>query len=227
MTVAKAKVAPLSYQGVISLIISRTFGSVTSSVFFLELGEYSLMIAGLILAAGAGRRMGMPKAILEIGGVRLVDHAVSIFNQAGVAKIFVVLGAWVGPVDGATVIVSEDWQSGMASSLKTGLSHLSGIPEIDSVVLSLVDLAGVTSVGVQTIAQTPGDLVVATYSDAPGHPVKFSRFHWAGIMDSAHGNVGARDYLATRSDVHYLILDDIAAGIDLDTKEDVRSFLNR
>jgi len=184
------------------------------------------MIAGLILAAGQGRRMGKPKAIVEIDGVRLIDHAVSIFKQAGVEEIFVVLGAWVGQVEGATVIVNDNWRSGMASSLKTGLSHINDIPEIESVVLSLVDLPGVTSAGIERILQAPGELVVATYGGLRGHPVKFAKSHWPGIIESAHGNVGARDYLATRSDIHHLRLDDIADGTDLDTSEELRDFLN-
>lgn len=184
------------------------------------------MIAGLILAAGEGRRMGGPKATIEVNGVRLVDHAVTIFKQAGIENIFVVLGAWVGEVEGATVIVNEDWQSGMASSLRTALKHISEIAEIESVVISLVDLPGLTSAAISVIAKTPRDLVMATYKEVAGHPAKFARAHWAGIIGSAHGNVGARQYLAGRSDIHYLRLDDLADGTDVDTPKDLAEFLS-
>ncbi|MSO43595.1 MAG: nucleotidyltransferase family protein [Candidatus Planktophila sp.] len=184
------------------------------------------MIAGLILAAGEGRRMGRPKATLEIDGVRLVDRAVAVFKAAGVEKIFVVLGAWVGQVDGATVIENKDWASGMASSLRAGLSHINDVAEIESVVISLVDLPAITSEAVKVIAGTPRDLVVATYNDVAGHPVKFARSHWSAILAAVHGDSGARDYLRTRPDTHYLRLDDLAQGFDLDSPADLQKFLN-
>jgi len=185
------------------------------------------MIAGLILAAGAGRRMGGAKAILEINGVRLVDLAVANFKSAGIDNIFVVLGAWIGEVEGAEIIVNAEWESGMASSLQTGLRHIGEIAEIDSVLVSLVDLPGLTAQAIAVIAKTPRDVVVATYKEVPGHPAKFARVHWAGIIESAHGNVGARDYLAGRSDIHYLRLDDLADGADLDSPEDFERYLGR
>ena len=185
------------------------------------------MIAGLILAAGAGRRMGGAKAILEINGVRLVDLAVANFKSAGIDTVFVVLGAWIGEVEGAEIIVNAEWESGMASSLQTGLRHIGEITEIDSVLVSLVDLPGLTAQAIAEIAKTPRDVVVATYKEVPGHPAKFARVHWAGIIEAAHGNVGARDYLAGRSDVQYLRLDDLADGTDLDSPEDFERYLGR
>ena len=185
------------------------------------------MIAGVILAAGAGRRMGGPKAVIEIEGVRLVDRAVANFKSAGIDTVFVVLGAWVGEVKGAEIIVNADWESGMASSLQSALRHITEIVEIDSVLISLVDLPGLTAQAIAEIAKTPRDVVVATYKEVPGHPAKFARAHWAGIIESAHGNVGARDYLAGRIDIHYLRLDDLADGSDLDSPEDFERYLGR
>ena len=170
--------------------------------------------------------MGQPKAKLEVDGVRLVDRSVAVFKGAGIEKIFIVLGAWVGRVDGAIVIENIDWASGMASSLRAGLSHVSEIEEIESVIISLVDLPGLTSEAIKVIAQTPRDIVVATYGDVIGHPVKFARSHWAAIIQSAKGDSGARGYLDTRSDIHYLALDDLGAGLDLDTPADLQKYLN-
>lgn len=185
------------------------------------------MIAGLILAAGAGRRMGGAKALLEVNGVRLVDRAVANFKSAGINNVFVVLGAWIGEVEGAEIIVNADWESGMASSLQSGLRHITEIAEIDSVVISLVDLPGLTAQAIAEIAKTPRNVVVATYNEVPGHPAKFARAHWAGIIEAAQGNVGARQYLLGRSDIHYLRLDELADGSDLDTPEDFERYLGR
>ena len=143
--------------------------------FKLARKDESIMIVGLILAAGEGTRMGQPKATLEIDGVRLIDRAVAVFKAAGLEKIFVVLGAWVGEVDGATVIDNKEWSRGMASSLHAGLTYISDVAEIESVVISLVDLPGLTSEAIKVIAGTKRDLVVATYNDVIGHPMKFAR----------------------------------------------------
>lgn len=183
------------------------------------------LIVALILAAGEGSRIGTPKATLEIDGERFIDRAVSIFKKAGCAEVFVVLGAWIGEVAGAKVIVNKDWKEGMGSSLRIGLSHISSFPEVESVLVSLVDLPGLTVQAVGKILAEPGEIVIGTFGGKPGHPVKFARRHWQGIMDTAVGDVGARDYLASRQDVDYLELGDLADGKDVDTREDLDLFL--
>lgn len=183
------------------------------------------MIVALILAAGEGSRIGTPKAMLEIDGERFIDRAVSILRASGCAEVYVVLGAWVGEVAEAKVIVNEDWKEGMASSLRKGLSHISTLPEVEGVLVSLVDLPGLTVQAAHKILVEPGEIVVGTYRGKPGHPVKFSRKHWLGIMESTHGEIGARDYLAKRLDVQYVELGDLANGKDIDTTEDLELFL--
>jgi len=186
------------------------------------------MLAGLLLAAGNGSRMGQPKAALEINGVRLVDRAVALFKAAGIDQVYVVLGAWVGEVPGATVLINEQWPEGMGSSLRAGLTAISQDPGIDEVVVSLVDLPGMTAAAMKKIAEAKGELVMATYLGKNGHPVKFSRNHWAGIIESAKGDVGARNYLADKerheTEVAYIALEDLATGNDLDSPEDLVQF---
>lgn len=181
------------------------------------------MNVALILAAGAGSRMGAPKATLKVNGERLIDHAVTIFKAAGCADVYVVLGAWIGEVAGAKVIINENWQEGMGSSLRAGLSHISTQPDIENVLISLVDLPNMTGSAVAQILGWQGEIVVGTFNGTPGHPVKFSRKHWQGIIDSAIGEVGARAYLSTRSDIQYVALDEWADGRDLDTLSDLES----
>lgn len=184
------------------------------------------MNVALILAAGAGSRMGMPKAKVKINGQRLVDRAVSVFKEAGCPDVYVVLGAWIGEVAGAKVIINENWQEGMGSSLRAGLSHISSLPDIENVLVSLVDLPNLTATAVAQILLAPGNIVVATFEGIPGHPVKFSRKHWQGIIDAAVGDVGARAYFSTRSDVDYVRLDEWADGKDVDTRSDLVLFSN-
>jgi molybdenum cofactor cytidylyltransferase/nicotine blue oxidoreductase len=108
-------------------------------------------------------------------------------------------------LDGATVLANEDWETGMASSLRTGLDGLRGWPaggrdgeRIDAVLLLLVDMPGMTPEALRRVAEhaAPDALAVATYDGVRSHPVLIGREHWAGVIDTATGDEGARRYLA-------------------------------
>ena len=175
--------------------------------------------AGLVLAAGEGKRFGGPKAPYVHDGERLVDRAVSVLANAGCNPVFVVLGAWLGEVPGATVLENKDWPTGMGSSLQVGLSHLNAKPGIDEVVVSLVDLPGLTSDAVTRIVETPGDIVVAAYDSKRGHPVKFASSTWPELIQSAIGDQGARSYIAEHPDQIVLVeVGDVATGEDMDVR---------
>jgi nicotine blue oxidoreductase len=179
------------------------------------------MHVGLILAAGSGSRLGTPKASLVVGGQRLVDRAVSNFLSAGLTEIYVVLGAWQGVVEGAHVIVNENWQDGMGSSLKIGLEHISKNTAATDVTISLVDLPGMTPDAIREVVQSSHDIVVGTFAGNPGHPVKFAKKYWNEISESATGDMGARNFLKGRDDAHFIPLDHLATGKDIDTPEDL------
>jgi nicotine blue oxidoreductase len=179
------------------------------------------MHVGLILAAGSGSRLGTPKASLVVGGQRLVDRAINNFTSAGVSEIYVVLGAWQGVVEGAHIIVNENWQDGMASSLKIGLEHISKNTAATDVTISLVDLPGMTPDAIREVVQSSHDIVVGTFAGKPGHPVKFAKKYWNEISESATGDMGARNFLKGRDDVHFIPLDHLATGKDIDTPEDL------
>ena len=164
----------------------------------------SSRVAGLVLAAGGGRRYGMPKALVEYEGSLLVERAVRT-ARAVCDPVLVVLGAravdvWrAADLDGATVLANRDWETGMASSLRTGLDGLRGWPgEVDAALVLLVDMPGLTPAALERVAEHagPGALAVATYDGVRGHPVLLGREHWAGVAESAVGDEGARRYLA-------------------------------
>lgn len=180
------------------------------------------MQVGMILAAGSGSRMGQPKATLEINGERLIDRAVGLFHEAGIKDVVVILGAWQGYVSGAEVVINSDWESGIGSSLKTGLEYLENRTEYSQVIISLVDLPGMTSDAIKAIALDSHEIVVGSYKGKPGHPVMFSRKYWKEITQSAKGDVGARNFLKGRNDVLYIPLDHLAKGDDLDTPSDLQ-----
>ncbi len=175
--------------------------------------------AGLVLAAGAGRRFGGPKAPYALSGERLVDRAVRLLREGGCAPVVVVLGAWVGEVPGASVAVNEAWDEGMGSSLRAGLDALEALPDApDRAVLLLVDLPGMSAAAVRRVREDDAGLVQATFGGRRGHPVILGRAHWPGVRAVALGDRGARDYLAAH-DVTYVEVGHLADGAtDLDVR---------
>ncbi len=171
---------------------------------------------GLVLAAGAGTRFGRPKAPVVVRGERLVDHAVSCLRDGGCDRVVVVLGAWVGDVPGADVVVNPDWEQGMGSSLRAGLSSIRTDPHATRALVSLVDLPGLTAAAVRRVLATPGELVVATYAGQRGHPILFDRRHWDAVIEAAHGDEGARRFLHGREDLAWVEVGDVASGHDVD-----------
>lgn len=173
--------------------------------------------AGLVLAAGEGRRFGGPKAPYLLDGERLVDRAVHLLRDVGCEPVVVVLGAWVGRVDDADItVVNDDWASGMGSSLRVGLATLDGT-EADRVVVTLVDLPGLTTEAVQRLVDAGSDLAQAAYAGERGHPVLLGRAHWPGVLAVADGDRGARAYLAAH-EVALVEVGDVASGDDLDER---------
>lgn len=175
-----------------------------------------MSVHGLLLAAGAGRRMGRPKALVEGWLVAALD----VLERGGCDGRTVVLGAAheearaLVPA-GIEVVVAEDWADGMGASLRAGLA---ASPDAEAVLVHLVDLPDVTAEVVARVlgADTgPETLARAAYDGKPGHPVLIGRAHWAGVIETARGDRGARDYLASH-EVTLVECGDLATGADID-----------
>lgn len=182
--------------------------------------------AGLLLAAGAGRRFGRPKALVELHGEPLLLRALRVLADGGCDPLQVVLGARAGEArallpDPSIAVEAPDWATGMGASLRTGLRALPS--DADAVLVHLVDLPGI---GAEVIARlralaTPDVVARACYDGVPGHPVLFGRRWWTEIADSARGDRGARDWLADRPDLLLVDCSDLGSGADVDTPSDL------
>ncbi|WP_422733113.1 nucleotidyltransferase family protein [Micromonospora sp. WMMD558] len=184
-----------------------------------------MMVAGLLLAAGGGRRFGMPKALVRQDGQLLVDRAIGVLRAARCAPVVVVLGAAADDVraraalDGVAVVDNPEWTTGMGSSLRAGLAALADTGAAATVV-TLVDMPGVTAAAVRRVAAGagPAELIMAGYDNGrSGHPVLLGRDHWPGVAALAVGDTGARPYLrAHTAAVRVVPCADVADDDDLD-----------
>ncbi len=193
--------------------------------------------AAVILAAGAGTRMGGPKALLEFEGRLLVERAVEAATRGGCANVLVVLGAGADEVRrradlrSARIVVNEDWAEGMGSSLRAGLRALEpeSVPEpkrqADAALVLLVDQPYVGARAVSAVLDAwrgGARLAAASYSGRRGHPVLLGHEHWAGAARSAKGDAGARALLAEHAAALVLVpCDAVADPRDLDTPADL------
>jgi len=180
---------------------------------------------GLLLAAGAGTRMGKPKALIrDPDGTAWLRRTVAVLQESGCKAVTVVLGAGAEEAAGilqdtdVAVVVAEDWSEGMGASLRAGLRALAGADAV-GVVVMLVDLPDVTAEVVRQVADRvtePGQLARASYAGRPGHPVVIGRDHWVAVADSVAGDQGARDYLASHGVID-VECGDLATGRDRDS----------
>ncbi|MEU6811142.1 nucleotidyltransferase family protein [Streptomyces sp. NPDC046831] len=189
-------------------------------------------VAGLVLAAGGGRRLGgRPKALLGHRGRPLVEHAVGVLRAAGCERVHVVLGARAALVreraelGGCVLVENPAWADGMGSSLRSGLDSLTGT-DARAALVCLVDQPGIGPEAVARVRAAHRDetsLVSAAYGGVRGHPVLLGAAHWADIAATATGDRGARAYLRAHEEAITLVeCGDVARPYDIDTPDDLR-----
>lgn len=184
----------------------------------------------VILAAGASRRMGSPKQLIEIDGRPLLVRAIEAALAAPVWPVVVVLGAnavAIRPVIGhlpVLVIENPAWSEGMAASIREGVATLRQFSRtLDAAVLALCDQPGFSAATVESLLAahraTGRGIVAARYSGRLGAPALFAREHFAALT-ALTGEEGARDLLnADPARVAAVELPELAR--DLDTPADL------
>jgi CTP:molybdopterin cytidylyltransferase MocA len=172
--------------------------------------------AGVLLAAGAGTRYGMPKVLAAQG--EWLHTAVSALVDGGCDDVVVVLGAAVVEVpEPARAVIAEDWAEGLSASVRAGIS---AIDPADFAVIHTVDTPDVGADVVRRVlaaANSSSGLARAEYARRPGHPVVVARRHWPELLKELHGDEGARAFLRARTDVVAVECGDLATGRDVDS----------
>jgi CTP:molybdopterin cytidylyltransferase MocA len=181
------------------------------------------LVAGVLLAAGQGTRLGGPKALVEVAGTRLVDRGVRLLRDSGTAPVVVVTGAVDVPLLGVITVHNPDWRSGMGSSLAAGLGAVPA--SCAAAVIALVDqpLIGPAVIRRLVAAYLDGArIAVASYDGRQRNPVLLARDEWAGVLAMAAGDVGARPYLRAHPELVTAVeCGDIGRPDDVDTPEDL------
>jgi CTP:molybdopterin cytidylyltransferase MocA len=177
-------------------------------------------VHGLLLAAGAGSRMGMPKALVSDDDGPWLPRGIASLRDGGCVAVTVVLGAAVDQarplLAGTPFVIAADWADGMSASLSAGLRALEDT-DAEAALVHLVDLPDVGPAVVRRVVESEDALARASYDGVPGHPVLLGREHWAPILASVTGDQGARDYLQ-QHDALLVECGDLATGVDVDRR---------
>ena len=159
------------------------------------------MVAGVVLAAGAGTRFGGRKQLADLDGRPLLEHALLALASAPVGDRIVVLGADADAITarvdlhGARPVVCAGWAEGQSASLRAGLEAAG--PEADAIVVTLGDQPRIAARAIAAVVAARGggaQAVRATNGDGPGHPVLIESPLF-GALRALSGDVGARAVL--------------------------------
>jgi molybdenum cofactor cytidylyltransferase/nicotine blue oxidoreductase len=175
-------------------------------------------IAAAVLAAGAGSRLGMPKADVVVDGERLLDRAIAVANASECRPVLAVVRAGTLAA-GARIVVNPDPERGQRSSLELALVAAG---DVDALAVLLVDTPEVTAAGLRAVATawTPGRVAVARYAAVRGHPIVMAPELWRAALQQAGPDEGARRFLAGHPELIDEI--DVPGGYaDLDTSDDL------
>ena len=182
--------------------------------------------AGVILAAGRSSRMGRDKALLPYGDSTFLGSLVSVFRQC-CEPVVVVLGHHAEAIRpaaaGAQVVVNEDYDRGMLSSLQTGLRVL---PEdVEAAAFTLVDHPGLkveTLERLMAASDASGALLtLPTYKGKRGHPALI-RPKLIGELLALPAEASPKGVLRGRySEAVFVEVDDSAVVADIDRPEEL------
>jgi molybdenum cofactor cytidylyltransferase len=190
----------------------------------------------IILAAGNSSRLGKPKQLLPYQNNSLLRNAVEQSLLVPQSIVLIVTGASKEIVEGELnseqilVRYNADWQTGMASSIKTGVAELLlQYPSLDALLIAVCDQpflnAGIMSSLIAEYNRTHKNIVASAYNDTLGTPVLFSKKYFTHLQELAEQE-GAKKIIINHAEdttsVHFP-----EGGIDIDTDEDYSNLLNK
>jgi CTP:molybdopterin cytidylyltransferase MocA len=184
----------------------------------------AIRVAGILLAAGDGSRLGQPKATVELAGSTLAERGVALLRDGGADPVIVVTGAVPVELPGVVSVHNPDWVTGMGSSLVTGLRALEVGATAAVIALADQPLVGAEAVRRLIAAHARGATVaVAAYDGKPRNPVLIDQVHWPAVAELAAGeDAGARPFLRAHPDLVTLVeCGDTGSPADIDTPQDL------
>ncbi|HKI93876.1 MAG TPA: nucleotidyltransferase family protein [Gemmatimonadales bacterium] len=192
------------------------------------------MLAAIVLAAGASRRMGTPKALLTHGGEPFLSGIVKAAYAAGVERRVAVLGYMADKIlsvidlTGVQVVRSTELDAGPIGSVRAGISAVGNHP-VDGILVWPVDRPRVHVETVRALVerfeQTGGPIVAPRFQGRRGHPVIFAETLFEELRQ-APNDQGARAVVRRdQARVVEVEVDDPGVVEDINTPDDYRKLV--
>ncbi len=183
----------------------------------------------IVLAAGSSSRMGRPKALIALGGQRILERTLANLHRAHVDRIVVVLGHRAAeirkavPLGGAEVLNNPDYAEGMASSLRLGVR--AAAPRAKHLMVVLADQPFVSPATLEHLMhraeQGDGSIFIPTYKGVWGNPVVFDA-DLAPEAERIQGDIGCRAMFPDHSgEIREVPVDDPGILVDIDTEAEL------
>jgi len=186
------------------------------------------MISAILLAAGQSKRMtDENKLTKEIQGIPLIKHSVKNILASSVDELIIVLGyqkeiveKLIDKHEKIKFVFNKDFKSGMASSIKVGLNHLSKNTEVFFICLGDMPMINSSIYNKLIKSKNQKDILVPTYNKEQGNPVLFSISMKSTIM-SVKDDKGAKKILEqNKNKILKVEINDINITNDFNTKSD-------
>lgn len=187
------------------------------------------MITAIVLAAGESKRMGIPKALLKVGGKSFIHHVVDVLKSSNIGEIVVVVGAFEETIrkelEGldVTIAFNRHYQRGQLSSLLEGIEVAQTFSP-EGILIHPVDHPLISAELVNSLIGTFDEgnalIVVPTFDGKRGHPVLFSSLLFDELRN-APPSLGARAVVWQHPDERLeVITQEKGCILDIDTRED-------
>ena len=165
------------------------------------------MISAILLTAGKSKRMnGENKLTKKIQGIPLIKHSVKNILASSIDELIIVLGhqkeiveKLIDKNEKIKFIFNKDFESGIASSIKTGLNNLSEKAEAFFICLGDMPMVNQGVYNQLIKSRNNKEIIVPVYKGQQGNPVLFSKTMKEKIMDIT-GDVGAKKILELNKD---------------------------
>ena len=189
------------------------------------------MISAILVAAGQSKRMGGEnKLTKEIEGIPLIKRSVKNIIASAVDELIIILGyqkeiieKLIDKNEKIKVVFNRDFESGIASSIKTGLGYLSEKTESFFICLSDMPLVNHDIYNQMIKSKNDKEIIVPTYKGQQGNPVLFSNSMKDKIMN-IQGSIGAKKILELNKDkIFNLEINDQSITKDFNTKSNFNS----
>ena len=190
--------------------------------------DRNLSIYNVVLAAGSADRFGAPKQLAQFRGESLLRRVLRLSGQVTGTETVLVVGAqWLRVVEECRtlnpfIVRNEHYESGMASSIATGIRAIQ--PVADAVLILLADQPLITADHLKTLRNewqaSPASIVATEFADVAGPPVIFPAVYFDELL-TLHGDRGARSIIENHEE-KVIKIPFADAAIDIDTPGDLQ-----